>query len=63
VTRDSGLSWISVPFNLAQIGDFLFRIPLRYQTPVPVSFLVIGLLIVASALVLGRRVRGVEVVA
>jgi ABC-2 type transport system permease protein len=63
VTRDSGLSWISVPFNLVQIGDFLFRVPLRYQTPVPVSFLVIGLLVVASAFVLARRVRGVEVVA
>jgi ABC-2 type transport system permease protein len=63
VTRDSGLSWISIPFNLVQIGDFLFRVPLRYQTPVPVSFLVIGLLIVASAFVLRHRVRGVEVVA
>ena len=63
VTRDSGLSWVSVPFNLVQIGDFLFRVPLRYETPVPVSFLIIAVLIGASAFVLERRVRGVEVVA
>jgi ABC-2 type transport system permease protein len=63
VTRNSALSWVSVPFNLVQIGDFLFRVPLRYQTPVAVSFLVIALLVAASAFVLERRVRGVEVVA
>jgi ABC-2 type transport system permease protein len=63
VSRDSGYSWISMPFNLGQIGDFLFRLPLRFRTPVPVAFLMIALLIGASAFVLDRRVRGVEVVA
>jgi ABC-2 type transport system permease protein len=63
VTRDSRLSWISMPFNLGQVGDFIFRLPLRYQTPVSVSFLMIALVVIASAVILERRVRGVEVVA
>jgi ABC-2 type transport system permease protein len=63
VTRDTAFSWISMPSNLGQVGDFVFRLPLRYRTPVPVALLVVALVIGLSALVLGRRVRGVEVVA
>jgi ABC-2 type transport system permease protein len=62
VTRDSSLAWISVPFNLNQLGNAIFRLPLRYATPVPVALLVVVALIVASGFVLSNRVRGVEVV-
>jgi ABC-type transport system involved in multi-copper enzyme maturation permease subunit len=61
-TRSTALSWISYAANLAQIGDLIFRLPLRYTTPWPVSLLMIVLLVLASGLVLERRIRGVEVV-
>jgi ABC-2 type transport system permease protein len=63
VTRSTALSWISLSNNLGQIGDLLFRQPLKYDTPWPVSLLVIVGLIAASAWVLERRVRGIEVIA
>jgi ABC-2 type transport system permease protein len=63
VTRSTGLSWISFPANLAQVGDVIFRLPPKYATPWPVSLLMIFGLIAVSALILERRVRGVEVVA
>jgi ABC-2 type transport system permease protein len=63
VTRRTAFSWVSFGANLGQIGDVLFRLRPRYDTPWPVSFLVIVLVIAASGVVLERRVRGVEVVA
>ncbi len=63
VTGASTLSWISFSVNLDQIGDVIFRLPPQYDTPWPVSLLTIVGLIVASAIVLERRVRGVEIVA
>lgn len=63
VTRDSRLSWLSPTAALTQVGDVIFRLPLKYATPWPVSFGVLIALIVASIVVLERRVRGVEVVA
>lgn len=63
VTGESGLSWVSFGNNLAQIGDAIFRVPLRYSTPWPVSLLMIVALVVTSGLILERRVRGVEVIA
>jgi ABC-2 type transport system permease protein len=63
VTGSSMVSWISFGNNLAQIGDLIFRVPLRYQTPWPVALLMIVGLVGVSALVLERRVRGVEIVA
>ena len=62
-TRSSSLSWISPPANLKQIGNVIFRLPLAYDTPWPMNFLAILVLIVGSAFVLERRVRGIEVVA
>ncbi|OFV92079.1 MAG: hypothetical protein A3G76_08455 [Acidobacteria bacterium RIFCSPLOWO2_12_FULL_65_11] len=62
VTRDTSLSWISLPNDLAQLGDAIFRVPLRFATPWPVALMMIVALLVASGLVLERRVRGVEVV-
>jgi ABC-2 type transport system permease protein len=63
VTGSSMVSWISFGNNLAQVGDLIFRVPLRYQTPWPISLLMIVALVALSALVLERRVRGVEIVA
>jgi ABC-2 type transport system permease protein len=63
VTRSSAMSWISFSANLSQVGDVIFRQPPKYDTPWPVSLFMIVGLIVVSAVVLERRVRGVEVVA
>jgi ABC-2 type transport system permease protein len=63
VAGNTSFSWISVPFDVSQVGDAIFRLPLRYDTPWPVSAAVIVALVVVSGLVLERRVRGVEVVA
>ncbi len=63
VTRDTHLSWLSIPASLRQIGNIIFRLPPRFETPWIVSLAVIAALVVASAIVLERRVRGMEVVA
>lgn len=63
ITRDSRLAWMSVPSDLAQIGDAIFRLPLRFKMPLPVAALMLVALVVVAALILEKRVRGVEVVA
>ncbi len=63
VTRTTRLSWLSFSANLTQVGNVIFRLPPPYDTPWPVSLLMIVAIIAVSALVLERRVRGVEVVA
>jgi ABC-2 type transport system permease protein len=63
VTGSTAVSWVSFTGSLAQVGDFIFRQPLRYTTPVAVSFIVLLALVAVSLSVLERRVRGVEVVA
>lgn len=63
ITGSSAISWVSVQASLDQVGDVLFRQVPRHQTPVAVSFLVLLAVVVVSASVLERRVRGVEVVA
>jgi ABC-2 type transport system permease protein len=61
-TRSTALSFISLSADLTQVGDVIFRLPPRYETPWIVSALVIVGLVVVSGLILERRVRGVEVV-
>jgi ABC-2 type transport system permease protein len=63
VTRSTQLSWISFPANLSQLGDVIFRMPSKYETPWPVALLMIVGLIAVSGVILERRVRGIEVVA
>ena len=62
VTGGTGGSWVSFRANLAQVGDVVFRMPPRYDTPWAVSFAMVFTLIAVSIWVLARRVRGVEVV-
>ena len=62
-TRSTSASWVSIGNDIQQVGDAIFRLPLRYETPWPVSLVVLVALIAASAVVLERRVGGVEVVA
>jgi ABC-2 type transport system permease protein len=63
VTRSTAMSWISVSASLSQLGNVIFRLPLQYDTPWPVSLMVVVGLVAASGAILERRVRGVEVVA
>jgi ABC-2 type transport system permease protein len=63
ITRNSSLAWLSMPLDLAQIGDAIFGLPLRYRMPLPLAFLAIGAVVGLSVFILERRVRGVEVVA
>jgi ABC-2 type transport system permease protein len=63
ITGTTAISWVSVQASLDQVGDVIFRQVPRHQTPVAVSILVLVAVVVISASVLERRVRGVEVVA
>jgi ABC-2 type transport system permease protein len=62
VTRSSSFSWISLSADLEQVGNIIFRMPAKYDTPWPLSLLVIVIAVALSGWVLERRVRGVEVV-
>jgi ABC-2 type transport system permease protein len=63
ITRDSRLAWISPAVDLNRIGDAIFSVPTRLELSVPIACVAVVLLILASALILEKRVRGVEVVA
>ena len=63
ITGSTAISCVSIQASLDQVGDLIFRQAPRHQTPVAVSLLVLLAVIVISASVLERRVRGVEVVA
>jgi ABC-2 type transport system permease protein len=63
MTRSSAASLISPTASLDQVGDVVFRITPRYETPWVLSLGVVLALVVVSLAVLERRVRGVEVVA
>jgi hypothetical protein len=63
ITRDSRFGWISVAADLNRIGDAVFNIPPRLQMSVPIACVAVAVLIIVSAVILEKRVRGVEVVA
>src|SRR4029077_17866627 len=63
ITRDSRFAWISVAADLNRIGDAVFNIPTRFQMSVPIACIAVAVLIIVSAMILEKRVRGVEVVA
>jgi ABC-type transport system involved in multi-copper enzyme maturation permease subunit len=62
ITGGTRIAWVSFSDNLTQVVDVIFRLKPRYEVPWSVSLLVIIALMVISASVLERRVRGVEVV-
>jgi ABC-2 type transport system permease protein len=62
VTGSSRVAWVSISGNLEVVTDAIFRQPIRYDTPVTISVLVLLGLALVSISVLERRVRGVEVV-
>ena len=61
-SQGSAFSWVSIFANVRQVGDVLFRMPPRHDTHPLVSAAVIVLIIAASAFVLRRRIRAIEVV-
>ena len=61
-TRHTTMSWVSPSASVNQIGDAVFRLTPRFETPVVGSLATIAVLIGLSLLVLERRVRAVEVV-
>ena len=62
ITGATWLAWLSPTDALEQLGDAIFRLPLRYELPLWVAVLVVIGLIFGSGAVLERRVRAVEVV-
>ena len=62
ITGSTALAWISFRANLGQIGDVIFRLEPRYDSPWLVSVVMVVALVGLSAFLLERRVRGVEVV-
>lgn len=63
LVKASSASLVSPTQNLAQLGDVIFRVPPRHDTPAVLSLLMIAILLVVSVVVLEKKVRGVEVVA
>jgi ABC-2 type transport system permease protein len=63
LVKASSASLVSPTQNLAQLGDVIFRVPPRHDTPAVLSLVMIVALLVVSVIVLERKVRGVEVVA
>src|SRR6202008_1493248 len=47
VTGSTQLSWISVPNSLDQLGNIIFKLPGRYDTPVAISALTIIAVVIA----------------
>jgi ABC-2 type transport system permease protein len=62
ITGSHVLAWLSPIAALEQLGDIIFRLRPRYDIPGMVAILTIVGLVALSALILERRVRGVEVV-
>jgi ABC-2 type transport system permease protein len=61
--NSSYASLVSPTQSLAQLGDVIFRVPPRNDTPTVLTLLVVLGIVAGCALVLERRIRGVEVVA
>jgi len=62
VTRNTKFSWMSLQGNLQALGDLVFRVEPRYDTPAWITAIALAVIVAGSAYVLERRVRGVEVV-
>ena len=53
---------MSLQASLEHLGDLVFRVEPRYDTPAIVSVIALAVVVGLAAFVLERRVRGVEVV-
>jgi len=62
ITGRSSFAWISPTETLEQIGNLIFRLEPAFDLPPLAAILAIATLVGGSALILERRVRGVEVV-
>jgi ABC-type transport system involved in multi-copper enzyme maturation permease subunit len=62
VTRNTKFSWMSLQGNLQHLGDLVFRVEPRYDTPAWITAAALAVIVGGAAYVLERRVRGVEVV-
>jgi ABC-2 type transport system permease protein len=62
ITGRTSFAWISPTETLEQVGNVIFRLEPRFDLPPAVAVFTIAALIAASAWILERRVRGVEVV-
>ena len=62
ITGSSGFAWLSPGDALEQLGDVIFRLDPRYDLSPAVAALTVLVLIVGSAFILARRVKGVEIV-
>jgi ABC-2 type transport system permease protein len=62
ITGSTIFAWLSPGDALEQLGDVIFRITPRYDLPPAVAGLAVLALILASGVILARRVKGVEIV-
>ena len=62
VLRSTRVAWVSLGNNLTQIGDYLFQVSPQYQSPLWLSAMVLGLLMLGSVWLLHHRVQAVDVV-
>jgi ABC-type transport system involved in multi-copper enzyme maturation permease subunit len=62
ITGRSAFAWLSPGASLQQLGDVIFRLEPRYQTPPAIAAITVVILIAGSIYILMRRVRGVEIV-
>jgi ABC-type transport system involved in multi-copper enzyme maturation permease subunit len=62
ITGSSQFAWLSPNAALDQLGDVIFRLNPRYELPPALAALTVIALIAASAVILRRNVKGVEVV-
>jgi ABC-type transport system involved in multi-copper enzyme maturation permease subunit len=61
-SQGTSFAWIGLFANLAQVGDVIFRLSPRFDTPPIVSAMVLAALVAVSAAVLKARIRAIEVV-
>ena len=62
ITGSTIFAWLSPGDALEQVGDVIFRITPRYDLPPAVAGIAVLTLIIASGVILARRVKGVEIV-
>jgi ABC-type transport system involved in multi-copper enzyme maturation permease subunit len=62
ITGSSHFAWLSPNAALDQLGDVIFRLNPRYDLPPALAAVTVVALIAASAFILRRNVKGVEVV-